>query len=157
MLVFGIYWLYRLTQCLGMFDPLLIIPLMQTAFMILGAIAAGIYFQEFKHLELHPAGAEVAWIMYILGISLSVGGLFLIAPPSDNGGPPYNDGPPPPSNLRTASPKGSRAGEKGSPPTSTKQNIEDTAVSSVSMDAMEDVGSPTPSTSPPSGAGTEKV
>ena len=151
MLVFGIYWLYRLTQCLGMFDPLLIIPLMQTAFMILGAIAAGIYFQEFKHLELHPAGAEVAWIMYILGISLSVGGLFLIAPPSDKSGPPYNDGPPPPSNLMTASPKGgspmgSRAGEKGLPPMSTKQTIEDAAVCSVSMDAIEDVsGSPTPS------------
>lgn len=46
-IVSGGYWLFRLTQCLGMFDPLLIIPLMQTAFMILGAIAGGIFFKEF--------------------------------------------------------------------------------------------------------------
>ena len=37
-LVFGVYWLVRLTQCLGMYDPLFIIPLMQTAFIIFGAV-----------------------------------------------------------------------------------------------------------------------
>lgn len=90
-IVSGGYWLFRLTQCLGMFDPLLIIPLMQTAFMILGAIAGGIFFKEFDHLEQHPAGAQIAWIMYIFGILCSVAGLFLIAPPSDDEGPPYDN------------------------------------------------------------------
>ena len=41
---FGLYWLFRLSQCLVMYDPLFIIPLMQTAFIIFGAVAAGIFF-----------------------------------------------------------------------------------------------------------------
>ena len=52
-LVFGIYWLFRFTQCLGMFDPLLIIPLMQTAFIIFGAIAGGIFFKA-RDPRAHP-------------------------------------------------------------------------------------------------------
>ena len=38
-------WLVRLSQCLSLYDPLFIIPLMQTAFIVFGAIAAGIFFQ----------------------------------------------------------------------------------------------------------------
>ena len=80
-LVFGVYWLTRLTECLGYYDPLFIIPLMQTAFIIFGAVAGGIFFKEFDHLHKHNIG-EAAWAYYILGLLMAVGGLTLIAPPT---------------------------------------------------------------------------
>lgn len=46
-IVFGGYWLFRLSQCLAFYDALFIIPLMQTSFIIFGAFAGGTYFQEF--------------------------------------------------------------------------------------------------------------
>ena len=52
---FGGYWLVRLTQCLEMFDPLFIIPLMQTAFIVFGAVAGGIFFKA--SLSSYPAFA----------------------------------------------------------------------------------------------------
>lgn len=79
--VFGIYWLFRLSQCLGMYDPLFIIPLMQTAFIVLGSIAGGIFFDEFASL----AGPH-AYALYSLGILMTVAGLCLLAssvPPPD--------------------------------------------------------------------------
>jgi uncharacterized membrane protein len=79
--LFGIYWLFRLSQCLGMYDPLFIIPLMQTAFIIFGAIAGGIYFQEFALM----VGAH-SYVLYTVGILFSVGGLCLLA----SGVPPPN-------------------------------------------------------------------
>ena len=48
---FGVYWLGRLSQCLSFYDPLFIIPLMQTAFIIFGAVAGGIFFQEFQKMQ----------------------------------------------------------------------------------------------------------
>ena len=47
---FGIFWFYRLTVCLGMYDPLFIIPLMQACFIVFGAIAGGIFFHEFAEV-----------------------------------------------------------------------------------------------------------
>jgi len=77
--LFGGYWLYRLSQCLGMYDTLLIIPLMQTAFIIFGAIAAGIFYHEFMALPEGPAGYGGVGL-YSLGILMTVLGLAFLAP-----------------------------------------------------------------------------
>lgn len=77
--VFAGYWLFRLTQSLSFYDPLFIIPLMQTCFILFGAISAGIYFKEFDNLSTHWAGAG-AMPMYALGLLMAVAGLYLCAP-----------------------------------------------------------------------------
>jgi len=76
--VFGFYWLYRLSQCLAFYPPLFIIPLMQTSFIVFGAIAGGIYFQEFHHLHEGSVGYG-AWPLYILGVLMNVGGVAFVA------------------------------------------------------------------------------
>jgi len=78
--VFGLYWMWRLTQCLGMYDPIFIIPLMQTCFIVFGAIAGGIFFQEFDDMGDRWSGLW-AWPAYCLGLMSAVAGLFLMAPP----------------------------------------------------------------------------
>lgn len=45
----GIIWMWRLTQCLGMYDPLLILPLMVGCYIVFGSIAGGIFFGEVLH------------------------------------------------------------------------------------------------------------
>ena len=40
--VCGIIWAYRLTECLGLYDPLLILPLMVATYIVFGGIAGGI-------------------------------------------------------------------------------------------------------------------
>jgi len=85
-LIFGPYWLFRLTQCLGYYDPLFIIPLMQTAFIVFGAVAGGIYFQEFALMQYHPWVGSGSYVLYAIGLFLAIGGLCLIAssvPPPD--------------------------------------------------------------------------
>jgi len=76
--VFGFYWLYRLSQCLAFYPPLFIIPLMQTSFIVFGAIAGGIYFQEFHHLHEGSVGYG-AWPLYVVGVLMNVGGVALVA------------------------------------------------------------------------------
>ena len=74
--LFGVYWLFRLSQCLGLYEPLFIIPLMQTGFIVFGAIAGGIFYKEFDELlenELH------AMPLYILGILTTIFGLTFLA------------------------------------------------------------------------------
>ena len=58
------YWLFRLSQCLGLYEPLFIIPLMQTGFIVFGAIAGGIFYKEFDELLEN----SYAMPLYILGI-----------------------------------------------------------------------------------------
>jgi len=78
---FGIFWFYRLTVCLGMYDPLFIIPLMQACFILFGGVAGGIFFHEFHDVAtpgrlLGPGN----WVMYILGFAMVLYGLYLVAP-----------------------------------------------------------------------------
>jgi len=76
---FGLFWFFRLTQSLGMYEPLFIIPLMQANFIVWGGIAGGIFFHEFSHLHLGPALAG-SWVLYIMGLMLVVYGLYLVRP-----------------------------------------------------------------------------
>lgn len=76
---FGLFWFYRLTVCLGMYDPLFIIPLMQAFFILFGAVAGGIFFHEFDEL---PSGrlGMANWAFYCAGFVLVLFGLYLVAP-----------------------------------------------------------------------------
>ena len=82
--VFGVYWLFRLSQCLGLYDPLFIIPLMQTGFIVFGAIAGGIFYNEFEELTTNALCGMCAVPLYIIGILTTIFGLCFLAPP---GGP----------------------------------------------------------------------
>jgi len=79
---FGLFWFFRLTQCLGMYEPLFIIPLMQAQFIVWGGIAGGIFFGEFKNLHNGPAGWG-GWPLYLGGLVLIVMGLYLVRPVDD--------------------------------------------------------------------------
>jgi len=78
---FGIFWFYRLTVCLGMYDPLFIIPLMQACFILFGGVAGGIFFHEFA--DVAKPGRLLGWgnwFLYILGFAMVLYGLYLVAP-----------------------------------------------------------------------------
>ena len=74
----GGLWGFRLTECLGLYDPLLILPLMTGVYILFGGIAGGIFFQEFEVLHEGIAG-PASWAFYILGMLCVVVGLGLIA------------------------------------------------------------------------------
>jgi len=74
----GAVWLFKLTECLALFDPLLILPLMVGSFITFGGIAGGIYFREFERLHEGFAG-YAAWAAYSAGVLCVLGGLGLIA------------------------------------------------------------------------------
>ena len=70
----GIIWVVKLTECLGLFDPLLILPLMVGTYILFGGVAGGIFFGEFANL--HLTGS---WPLYIMGMLLVLCGLGIIA------------------------------------------------------------------------------
>lgn len=74
----GIVWAWRLTACLVLYDPLLILPLMVGTYILFGGIAGGLYFNEFSTLHLGPGG-HWRWLLYLGGMALVLYGLYLIA------------------------------------------------------------------------------
>lgn len=80
---FGLFWFFRLTQSLGMYEPLFIIPLMQANFIVWGGIAGGIFFHEFEHVHLGPLLGG-SWFFYLFGLALVVYGLYLVRPKSSD-------------------------------------------------------------------------
>jgi len=72
--IFLCAWLYRLNAALGKYDPLFIIPLLQSNYILFSISSGGVYFQEFGMLD------AKAWIFFMLGIGIMFGGLFLLAP-----------------------------------------------------------------------------
>ena len=44
-------WLYRLSSALGKYDPLFIIPMLQSNYILFSTVTGGIFFQEFASLE----------------------------------------------------------------------------------------------------------
>lgn len=80
--VLGLFWFYRLTISLALYDPLFIIPLMQACFILFGGIAGGIFFQEFRSLPNGYAGAG-GWALYILGFGFVLIGLYLVRTDTD--------------------------------------------------------------------------
>jgi len=75
---FGCIWLYKMNEALGLFDPLLIIPLMQSMYIVFGVVGGGIYFGEFETMSNSPEWWKL--IIFVFGILLLLGGLYLITP-----------------------------------------------------------------------------
>lgn len=73
-LVFAGIWLYRMNEALGLYDPLFIIPLLQVNFILFAIISGGIYFKEFSYF------GTINVIGFCLGVSLLIGGIFLLSP-----------------------------------------------------------------------------
>lgn len=69
-----LFWLYRLNAALALYNPLIIIPLLQGNFIFYAIVSGGIYFQEFKYMTLWN------WIWFIIGILCMFSGLFLMIP-----------------------------------------------------------------------------
>ena len=78
----GFYWLYKMNEGIGLFDPLFIIPLLQSCYILFGVIAGGIFFEEFAGLQNGPYGIA-GWPLFIIGMASLLWGLYLIAPQQD--------------------------------------------------------------------------
>lgn len=79
----GFYWLYKMNEGIGLFDPLFIIPLLQSCYILFGVIAGGIFFEEFAGLRNGPFGIA-GWPLFIIGMASLLWGLYLIAPPQQD-------------------------------------------------------------------------
>lgn len=42
----GMLWAFRLTECLALYDPLIILPLMVGTYILFGGVAGGVFFEE---------------------------------------------------------------------------------------------------------------
>lgn len=74
----GCIWVVRQTEGLGLYDPLVILPLLIGTYILFGGVAGGIFFNEFANLHLGVFGAG-NWALYILGMCSVLVGLTLIA------------------------------------------------------------------------------
>ena len=74
----GMIWVINLTKCLGLYDPLLILPLMVASYILFGGIGGGLYFDEFRTLHLGPGGYW-RWVLYVGGMAMVLIALYLIA------------------------------------------------------------------------------
>lgn len=86
--ILGLFWFYRLTISLALYDPLFIIPLMQACFILFGGVAGGIFFQEYRDLPTGRVGWG-NWILYLMGFGCVIFGLYLvrqIPDPNDGSG-----------------------------------------------------------------------
>ena len=70
----GALWLYRLNLALASYDPLFIIPLLQSQYILCATLSGGIYFQEFAGMDTKAA------CLFVLGIVTLLCGLSLIMP-----------------------------------------------------------------------------
>jgi len=76
-LVLMMYWLYRLNSALGLYNPLFIIPLLQSNFIFFAIVSGGIYFQEFNYM------GSVEWVGFVAGIISMFSGIALLVPPKE--------------------------------------------------------------------------
>ena len=63
------------------FEPLFIIPLLQSLYITFGSTASGIFYEEFATLSTGPAGSAT-WAVFVASIGMIVAGILLLAPPS---------------------------------------------------------------------------
>lgn len=67
-------WLNRLNSALSLYDPLFIIPLLQSNFIFFAIVSGGIYFQEFNYMEGYQ------WGGFIPGVVVIFAGIYLLKP-----------------------------------------------------------------------------
>jgi len=76
----GIFWALQMNASLALYDPLFIIPLLQSSYITLGATGSGIFFQEFAVLHITGIAGPATWFGFIIGMLCIVVGLLLLAP-----------------------------------------------------------------------------
>jgi len=81
--VCGIFWAVQMNRSLGLYDPLFIIPLLQSSYITFGSTASGIFYQEFRTLADKGIAGPASWFFYIAGLAMIVVGILLLAP-TDN-------------------------------------------------------------------------
>lgn len=73
-------WLKSLNRAIAVFNPILIIPLLQCSFIFFSILSGGIYFKEFNGFS------KSQWIGFWLGIFIMFYGLVLLTPRNDKVG-----------------------------------------------------------------------
>lgn len=76
LLIFLFIWLYRMNMSLKKYDPLFIIPLLQSNYILFSTVTGGIYFQEFALMS------DTDFPFFFSGIAIMFFGLALLAPTS---------------------------------------------------------------------------
>lgn len=82
----GIFWALQMNKSLGLYDPLFIIPLLQSSYITLGATASGLFYREFENLHLTGLAGPLTWLWFLMGMAMIVVGILLLAP-SKHGDP----------------------------------------------------------------------
>jgi len=77
----GFFWLRQMGVSIMLYDPLFIIPLLQSSYITFGCAASGIFYQEFHTMSEGVAG-EGTYVIFIGGVLMIVVGILLLAPPS---------------------------------------------------------------------------
>jgi hypothetical protein len=77
----GIFWAVQMNRSLGLYDPLFIIPLLQSSYITLGATASGLFFEEFATLHETGLHGAASWFWFSGGMLMIVYGIMLLAPP----------------------------------------------------------------------------
>lgn len=67
-------WLHRLNEALSLYEPLFIIPLIQSNFIIWAIISGGIYFEEFAEFK------ALQWFGFVGGLVIILCGLYQLRP-----------------------------------------------------------------------------
>ena len=80
----GIFWAKQMNDGLTLYEPLFIIPLLQSSYITFGTTASGIFYHEFATLAANASfGVGVyAWALFVCGVVLVVLGILLLAPSS---------------------------------------------------------------------------
>ena len=65
---------YRLNVALSRYEPLFIIPMLQSTYILCATVSGGVYFQEFEQLSYWNCAS------FTLGIAIMLIGLYLITP-----------------------------------------------------------------------------
>jgi len=76
-LILMTYWLMRLNNALRLYNPMVIIPLLQVNFIFFAITSGGIFFQEFNYMEVQQ------WVLFTIGVALMFLGIYLLVPPED--------------------------------------------------------------------------
>ena len=76
-------WLYRLNEALSLYDPIFIIPLLQSNFILFAIISGGIFFKEFDYMTCGHSRLT-CWIGFVGGMVLIFIGVTCLAPSCAN-------------------------------------------------------------------------
>mmetsp|Transcript_31975 Transcript_31975/g.63338 ORF Transcript_31975/g.63338 Transcript_31975/m.63338 type:complete len:402 (+) Transcript_31975:265-1470(+) len=73
----AVIWVKRMTSALSKFDPIVIIPMLQVAFIVLAILSGGIFFEEFDTFF------PLQWVGFVSGVLVMLMGLGIITKGTD--------------------------------------------------------------------------